>query len=311
MPVPRKRHLAAPIHLATMAVCVGAGSAALAQVEHEFSVEAFAGIEFDDNITVQQVDVETGQDDFAAVFDLGLEWEMDFDQSNSLDLGYSLNYSQQFDLTGFDLMTQGGRVGYQHEFDSFNFGTTYRFFYSRLGGDPFLTLNRIEPYVSFFPVKSLFVRGTYIYQDKAFKNRTARDADTNMGQLDLFYFADGVDTFLSTSYRFETEDTFAPQFDFDAHIFRVGLHTRLPIAAVQEDRFKITLEYEGRNYDSITPSIGEIRDDDRLTLDVSWEVPLTEWLFALAEYRYRDFDSNLPSADYTENVASIQFGVKF
>lgn len=291
-------------------LCVTAASPADAQVKHDFSVEAFAGIEFDDNITVQQVDVETGQDDFAAILDIGAEWEMEFDESNSLDLGYSLNYNQQFDLTGFDLLTQGARVGYQHEFEGFDLGATYRFFYTRLGGDPFLKLNRIEPYVSFFPVSSLFVRGTYIYQDKAFDNRTARDAETNMGQLDLFYFADGVDTFFSGTYRFENEDAFAPRFDFDAHIFKLGLHTRLPFAG-PEDRFEISAEYEGRNYDSITPSIGEIRDDDRFTLDVSWEVPLTEWLFALAEYRYRDFDSNLPSADYTENVASVQIGVKF
>jgi len=283
---------------------------AAAQVSHDFSFDAAAGIEFDDNITVQQVDVETGEDDFAAVLEGGVDWEMEFGESDSLDLGYSANYSQQFDLTGFDLFTQGTRIGYEHDFDSFKMGATHRFFYTRLGGNSFLKLNRIEPHISSFEIENLFLKATYIYQDKEFSNRVARDAETHMGQADAFYFADGVDTFLSFTFRFEAEDAVAPQFDFDAHILRGGVHTRLPFGG-SEDRFKVTLEYEGRDYDSITPSIGEIRDDDRFTLDVSWEVPLSKRFFVRAEYRYRDFDSNLPSANYTENNAGLLFGVEF
>jgi len=280
------------------------------QVSHDVSFDAAAGIEFDDNITVQQVDVETGQDDFAAAVEAGADWEMDFGDSDTLDLGYSLNYTQQADLTGFDLFTQGTRLGYEHDFDGLKMGATHRFFYTRLGGNSFLKLNRIEPHISSFEIENLFLKATYIYQDKAFSNRLDRDAETHMGQADAFYFADGVDTFFSLAFRFESEDAVAPRFDFDAHILRGGLHTRLPFVG-EEDRFKITVEYEGRDYDSITPSIGAVRDDDRLTFDVSWEVPLSGPFFARAEYRYREFDSNLASADYTENNAGLLLGVEF
>lgn len=137
-----------------------------------------------------------------------------------------------------------------------------------------------------------------------------RDADTHMGQAGLFYFTDGVDTFWSARYRYENEDAVGPEFDFDAHIIAGALHTRLP-AGGPENRLEISLEYEARNYDAVTPSINEIRDDDRFTAQVSWEVPLDEMFFVLAEYRFRDFSSNLPSADYTENVATIQLGARF
>jgi len=283
---------------------------ALAQVKHELSFEASAGIEFDDNINITQIDAETQEEDFAALLGAEADWGMEFGESDSLDLSYSLDYSQQFDVTQFDLLTQGLSASYQHEFETFSAGITHNFFYSRLGGESFLKLNRTSPSISFFATSKLFLRGAYVYQDKAFENRTARDAETHMGEVSAFYFADGTDTFLSASYRFESEDAFADQFDFEANILKAGIHTRLPFAH-DENRFVISAEYEGRDYDAIAPSIGEVRDDDRLTFDAEWEVPIGDVFYALAEYRYRDFDSNFPTSDFTENVASIQFGIRF
>jgi len=283
---------------------------AAAQVKHEVSFEAAAGIEFDDNINVTQIDAETEEEDFAALLGAEADWSMEFGESDSLDLGYSLDYTQQFDVTQFDLLTQGLSAAYRHEFENFSAGISHNFFYSRLGGEGFLKLNRTSPSISFFATSKLFLRGAYVYQDKAFEDRTARDAETHMGEVSAFYFADGTDTFLSANYRFESEDAFAAQFDFDANIFKAGLHTRLPFAH-DENRFVVSVEYEGRDYDAITPSIGEVRDDDRLTFDAEWEVPIGDLFYALAEYRYRDFDSNFPTSDFSENVASIQFGVRF
>ena len=283
---------------------------AAAQVKHEVSFEASAGIEFDDNITVTQIDAESEEEDFAALLGAEADWSMEFGESDELDLGYSLDYSQQFDITQFDLLTQGLSAAYRHEFESFSVGVSHNFFYSRLGGESFLKLNRTSPSISGFATSKLFLRGAYIFQNKAFDNRTARDADTHMGEASAFYFVDGADTFLSATYRFESEDAFADRFDFDANIFKAGLHTRLPFAH-DENRFVVSVEYEGRDYDAITPSIGAVRDDDRLTFDADWEVPLGDLFYALVEYRYRDFDSNFPSSDFTENVASLQFGVRF
>jgi len=281
-----------------------------AQVKHEFTFEAAAGIEYDDNITVTEIDTETNQDDFAGAFEASIDYEAEFSDTDSLSLGYSFSQTEQFDLSAFDLQLHGTNVTYEHDFESFSAGLTHQFFFTRLGGNDLLDMNRITPFITAFPTKWLFLRASYTYKDKNLINRIDRDAETHMGEIMSFFFVDGTDTYLTALYRFESEDAKGPQFDFDANIFKAGLHTRLPFAH-DENRFVVSVEYEGRDYDAITPSIGEVRDDDRLTFDAEWEVPIGDLFYALAEYRYRDFDSNFPTSDFSENVASIQFGVRF
>ena len=41
------------------------------------------------------------------------------------------------------------------------------------------------------------------------------------------------------------------------------------------------------------------------------ELPLTDTIFVSPEYEYGDFSSNLPSADYSQNVFSLRLGTRF
>lgn len=283
---------------------------AYAQVKHEFSVEGSVGIEYDDNINVTEIDTETNQDDFAGISEFGAELEVKFNKTDSLSAGYNFSQSEQFDFSDFDLQIHGSNITYDHDFGKVNAGVTHQFFYTRLGGSDLLTMNRATPYISAFPNKYLFVRAAYTYKDKNLNERIDRDAKTHMGEVSSFIFLNGTHTFLSARYRYEDEDAKASEFDFTAHVFKAGIDTRLPFGG-EKNRFEVDVEYELRNYKSITPLIGEIRDDDRFTLDVSWQVPFGKNFYLETKYRFRDFRSNLLSADFSENIASASIGFKF
>ena len=66
---------------------------------------------------------------------------------------------------------------------------------------------------------------------------------------------------------------------------------------------------ETRDYSTITPSIGEVRDDDRNRYQAELKIPLGEHFFIQFEYEYSDYSSNLESADYSQNLAALQLGV--
>lgn len=281
-----------------------------AQVEHDFTFEAAAGVEYDDNITVTEIDAETNEDDFAAVFEASIDYEAAFSDTDSLSLGYSFSQTEQFDLSAFDLQIHGTNVTYEHDFESFSAGLTHQFFFTRLGGNDLLDMNRITPFITAFPAKWMFLRASYTYKDKNLINRIDRDAKTHMGEIMSFFFVDGTDSYLTALYRFESEDAKGPEFDFDAHIVKAGLRTRLPFGG-EDNRLSFDAEYEARDYEAITPSIGEIRDDDRFTFDASWEVPFGDIFYAEIEYQYRDFSSNLPSSNFTENRAGIKIGLEY
>lgn len=281
-----------------------------ASAEGEVSFEAKAGAEYDSNITVPATDVDSGEGDYSIILDLDVGYELDLGNADSIEVGYSFNQSLQFDLSEFDIQIHGLTVGYEHDFGDVNFGVDGGYYYTTLGGDGFLKLTRISPNVSYFPNNSFYLRASYNYSDLDLIGRTDRDSTINGASLDAFFLFDGIDKYLSIGYDLELRDATDPEFDFDGHQATIRFQNHFTLAG-RETRYRFGWQYEKRDYSSVTPSIGEVRNDNRHTLSAELEYPLSDRFFILAEYRYRDFSSNLPSADYTENLVALSLGFEF
>jgi hypothetical protein len=274
------------------------------------SFEISAGAEYDSNVSVAAIDTNTGADDFAAVLDAGIEFETELGSGTEFNLGYNFSQSLHDQFTNFDIQTHFASANISHDFGAFDAGGAYRYAYSRLGGAGFLTLQQFSPYFSAFLTKKVFVRGAYTYSDKNFQNRIDRDSKVNAGGADIYFFADGVRRFFVIGYKYEDENAVDPQFDFRANHFKARFTQRFPVGN-RDAKFKLGWRYEMRNYSSITPSIGVIRDDNRHRFQAEVEIPITDVIFGDIEYEYSDYSSNLPSADYTQNLVSARLGARF
>lgn len=274
-------------------------------VDLPFTLEIAAGIQYDDNVSVDELDTNTEVGDFAAVFDLDLGYEHNFDQGTELDLGYSLSQRAYFEETDFDLQIHTGSLNLKHNFEAVDVGASFYATHARLGGDGFLDILQYSPYVTHFLTDKIYLRGAYAYRDKSFDTNPGRDADVHALEADVYYFLDGVREYFVAGYRYENEDTIADQFDFDGHTFDVRYARRFSVGN-KTLRLRADWRYEIRDYNSITPSIGQLRDDDRHRLRARLEYPLSDRFDLLFEYQYRNYSSNLPSADYTDNRVETQ-----
>jgi hypothetical protein len=273
-----------------------------------FSVEASAGVEYDSNVSVIEIDTATAEGDFAAVLDFAVEYETDLGDKTTLEVGYDFGQDIQFDFTNFNTQTHRGYAEISHDFGDAEVGASYQLIYSRLGGSGFLRLHRLSPYVaSYVGGKRAYVRAAYIYTDKEFIGRADRDGDAHAGSIDVYYFINGLTTYVIGGYRYESENVVSPEFDFNAHNLKARLVQRIPFRG-ENAKLRAGWRYENRDYNAITPSIGVIRGDSRHRFEVSFEAPLTDVVYAEAEYRFDSFDSNLPSADFNQSVATIRVG---
>lgn len=280
------------------------------RLDSPFSAHVSIGAEYDSNISVNEVDTNTGADDFAAVIDADLDFETEIASDTELSLGYSFSQSLHNEFTNFDVQSHFASAELTYDFGSIDIGAAYRFIYTRLGGDGFLVLQQVSPYFSKFFGKKLFLRADYTYTNKDFEDRTDRDADVHAGGADLYFFLNGVRTYFVAGYKYEDEDAVDPQFDFQSHNIKARFSQRIPIGK-RDAKLKLGWRYETRDYSSITPSIGVIRDDDRHRFQAELEIPLTDRIYTLVEYEYADYSSNLPSADYTQNLVGARLGVRF
>ena len=288
--------------------------------EQSWSAEASAGLQYDSKVIVEETDVASDDGareagsvllddrDGASIFDLRLDYEIDLDSDTSLELGYNFALAKYFEYTNFDRQIHNVTGILRHQFGAVNAGASYGLYHARLDGEGFLTLHRASPYVSFRPGSNTYLWLSYAYSDYDLIGRTARDADAHQLYADLYYFLDGTSRYFRIGY--EIRDAKDGQFSFDGNSLKAGFVTALPLGE-RESSLNIGYEFEHRNYEGITPSIGDRRDDSRHTLTGAFEFELSERWHALLAYRYRDSASNLAVADYEEQRIELRLGFTF
>lgn len=276
-----------------------------------YSFEAAAGLEYDSNVDVIDLETQTALGDFAGTFDFAAEYETKIGRRGELGFGYEFEKELRFELTDFSSQMHVGSIDYGTKFGDLKIGAGYRLTHYRLGGDGFLRVNRIRPYAALraFDGKAMF-RASYFFKDKRFIERPDRSAEVHAVGADVFYYLNGRKTYLIAGYRFETEDAEASQYDFDSHHVSVRLLQRIPINR-RSARLQVGWRYEDRDYKSVTPSIGVVRDDSRNRVNASLEVPFGARFFAEAEFRRDFFESNLPAADFKQSVTSMRVGARY
>lgn len=265
-----------------------------------------AGLQYDDNVTVDELDNTSNLSDVSAVFDFDANYRKRFEQGTDLSVGYSLAQRTFFQESDFDLQIHNGKLGLKQNFDGFDVGADFYTIHARLDRDGLLNIQQLAPYFTTFLTDKLYLRSSYRYQDKSFKSNPDRNAHTHAIDNDLYYFLDSTREYFVTGYRFESEDTRADQFDYNAHQFVVRYARRWNLYGNRPLRMRLDWRFEMRNYESITPSIGEIRDDDRHRLRARFDVPISKTLTALLKYEYRNHASNLETVDFTDNRVEAQ-----
>jgi hypothetical protein len=287
-----------------------AGSTGETKPPREWTFEVGLGAEYDTNVTVDEVDLSSGQSDYAWIADLGIGVKQDLGDDTRFNLKYDISQSSYQEFSRVDRLTQILGADLSHDLGKANAGFSAYFIDSRLDGEGFLRYLRLSPSLSGFLGKRWFARGAYVFSERRIDERSNRDAETKSGEADLYYFHRGLRSYLNFGYRYRREDAIAPEFDFDAHSFKLRYIRRLD---VKGSRWKaeVALRYEIRDYQSEEPTIGEKRADDRLQLKLDLEVPLSSRVTLQAYSSYGDYTSNLPRADFLQTIVGTRLEYKW
>lgn len=274
----------------------------------DFSLEASAGVRYDSNISVEEADILVGAEDVAAVFDVATSYELET-SAGSLELGYAFGQRLYDDFDQFDLQSHSFSAGAQTRLAGARLGLDYSYNILRLGGDPFLDLQLISPSIAGFVAPKTYVRGYYQYMKKDFETLSNRDADRHSAGASLFRFFMNNDAYVSVGGRYETEDANAPEFDFDGFLLDANL--KLPLPGIQDGEVQFGYDYRERDYNSLNPSIGERRQENRSRFEAEAEIPIVGGLALHTGYQYTDRNSNFPSSDYNEHLVTGALSYRF
>jgi hypothetical protein len=273
---------------------------------NHYSAELRVGGEYDSNVSVDEVDVASEQSDYALLLEGHVEYQRRFANDAQFSLGYDLSQSLYDEFSRLDRQTHIISGDLNAGFGETDIGISYHYVDSRLDGDDFLTMQRSSVYGSRFLSRKWFSRMAYVYTDKDIVNRSDRDADTDAGEFDLYWFRQGLRSYFNVGYRYKDENANADRFDYKSNSFKLRYIQRFELFD-RLAKLELAWRYEDRDYSSPTPEIGEDRSDERQRWQVQVEIPVLEQAAVIVYYNFNNYDSNLERADYRQNIAGGEF----
>lgn len=279
-----------------------------------FDVEA--GVEFDDNVALEQNDDNSTSSDVAAVIELDGGYKLVDEKDARVEVGYNFYQSIYQDLSAFNYQSHNPSFMAWIKPGGIKLGFEYSYTHSLLDGSFFLDQHMLSPTISAFLTDDFYLTGYYRYYDKNYnQSDDARDAQTHQTGADLYYYFDRPNKgYFSFGAGFTSEDTTGDAFDYDGFMGRAAV--QVPIELFEKKgRVKFSYAYQKRDYDnpeSLTPLVpGETRSDDRHTLRINTELEMTSDLKAIVEFKRVNRNSNLAASDYEENVGTVALRYSF
>jgi len=293
------------IFLATTLMAI---SPVMAAEENPLSLSLKVGAEYDNNITVDSLDLTSRQGDEAALLDGSVGYQIVKNGDMSLKAGYSFSQSLHLDLSEFDLQIHTASLEAGTKMGDVDLGIAYRYNHISLGAESFLEMHSIRPSFSTLVGTKLLLTGAYEYmkQDFVQVDLSSRNADRHSVNAKT-YFLLGKGRTISLGYKVSKHDTVAEELVYWGHTFDVA--TKLPINAIEGAKFRARYRYRQKDYSNIDLDIGDKRNDKRHAVRASVEAPFLNKFTGKIMYEYTDSSSNLASLNYDNHL--VRFNVSW
>lgn len=285
---------------------------AIAQDDETFSLSGLVelGAEYNGNLSITELEIASGESDVAGIAEAGLDLSWQPAERWRFEGGYSYTGSRYQDIDNFDLDLHLLYGDISHEFNFITLGANHYFADANLGGDSFLTLNQSSLYAGKLFGERWFLRAALNFIDKEFDTFTDRDAENEGISLDAFWFFNEGRSSVSLGYGAEEEDTRANRFDYDGDTLRLRFNNRFTLLT-REARLQLGYRWQDRDYLSVTPAIGQRRDDRHRIADAELELSWFNNFAVIGRLEHGEYASNLPSADYSETRLSLAARLSF
>jgi len=272
----------------------------------DFGARASLGYQYDSNVSLTELDTNTGEADYASLAEIGLDASLPVSQDLSLKLGYGFTQTRYQDFSEFDTAIHRFQVDGQYRVGGFDTGLALRHFGARLDNERFLDIRQVSPSIARMIGKTFYVRGAYTSAEKTYADREERDATGSALDFDVYVLLDGMQRYLSFGINVNDEDATDPELDYDGNKVRLAYGHKF-----EKLQLKARLQFDERDYANVTESIGEQRRDSKFRAGLDANFSLTDMFEIVGEAQYVDTESNLETANFDEMVYSLSLAAKF
>ena len=276
----------------------------------EFEMELAVGYAWDDNVGLDELERATGESDEVTSLEAQGSALFAFQDRVSLRLSAGLTDDSYQKFSQVDRRTESIGVNLEAKLGKTAVGINWFDVSADLNSDPFLAYERLSPYVSGFVSKKWFLRGEYVYGKKTIARRLGREADSHSVSIDSYYFIQGLKRYAVLGYTFRADDARANRYDYNSHALKVRFIQRETVGGLPLE-FEVEGKFEDRQYKAPDPMIRAEREDTRWRFSTELRLIVTEHASVVVHLKNSDYDSNLPTASYSDLVVGTEIRLSF
>ena len=276
----------------------------------ELGLELAAGYAWDDNVGLDELERATGQSDEVTSLEVQGSAEFSFNDRASVRISAGLVDDSYRQFSKVDRRTESLGINVETQLGKATVGINWFDVSADLDDEAFLTYQRLSPYVAGFLSKQWFIRGEYVYGEKTIARRPGREADSHSVSIDSYYFIQGLKRYAVLGYTFRVDNARANRYDYDSHTLKLRYVHRESLAKLPLE-LELEGKFEDRQYKSPDPFIQTEREDTRLRFSAELRLLISEYASVSVHLKNSDFDSNLPTASYSDLVVGTSLRLSF
>ena len=276
----------------------------------ELGLELAAGYAWDDNVGLDELERATGESDEVTSLEIQGSAEFSFDDRASVRISAGLVDDSYRQFSQVDRRTESLGINLETQLGKATVGINWFDVSADLDDEAFLTYERLSPYVAGFLSKQWFIRGEYVYGEKTIARRPAREADSHSVSIDSYYFIQGLKRYAVLGYTFRVDNARANRYDYDSHALKLRYVHRESLANLPLE-LELEGKFEDRQYKSPDPFIQTEREDTRLRFSAEIRLLITKYASVSVHLKNSDYDSNLPTASYSDLVVGTELRLAF
>lgn len=274
------------------------------------TIEVSAGLEQDSNVNIVELDQSSNQSDIAALLGVKVDKKWQANKKLSLSAGYALTAKKYQNYAEYDLVLHQLSADVNYAWEPLTLGASYHFADANVNKNNFLVLQQTSLYASKLINQKIYLRAAVNLQDKKFAAHNERNAKNIGFTGDAFLFFNDGKTFVALGVSNEDENAKLHELDYAAKTVKARLSHHYLLWNKQQ-KFHLGTRHLTRDYAGVNAEINQERYDSAQVSDAEWEINFTPMFAAAVKLEYSQYNSNLPSAQYSETRTSMTLKARF
>jgi tetratricopeptide (TPR) repeat protein len=275
-------------------------------------VSGSLGLEASDNVAVPELDANSGASDVAGIVEFGGGYRFLDEPGYQAEVSYDFYQSLYEDFDSADLQAHSLGLEGRRSFETVDLDVEWRFDASSRDGDRVVDVHTLGPTLGYSWGPRAYTSLGYRFLDKNFAAgaQAERDALTHVASIEHFVFLGEGESNVSVGYSYEREAAVSPIFDYHGHAAGARYKSFFRVFG-QEFEAELGYRFQLRDYESGLSAGVDPRRDDRHNFVMAIEKTLAEVATVRMGYEHFHSNSNLESADYSENIFGMSIGAEF